>query len=244
MGKLLYTLTITSLQYILAYDGSYSVDSLRINFSYTDTIFPPSFPPNNGYFIKDEMSITIRGTVFIIGIDPTQNTTGLDDDINASSGTGFFDILKPDVTDTSVSANARRTAIFNNFIQGGNISVKLDYTNYADQGSTGNPVSSATVTYYNVIGINADNILLRDHLKIFTLVDLSTVNKSVILPHTTVCKGVILHFKITGLDAGGLNTFTMSPYMDQYPNGPPYTSFSSTTVEYTGSIDGTNGPIY
>jgi len=244
MGKLLYTLTITSLEYIVAYDGSYSVDSLRINFSYTDTIFPPSFPPNNGYFIKDEMSITIRGTVFIIGIDPGQNTTGLDDDINASSGTGFLDILKPDVTDTSVSANARRTAIFNNFIQGGNISVKLDYTNYADQGSTGNPVSSATVTYYNVIGINADNILLRDHLKIFTLVDLSIGNKSVILPHTIACQGVILHFKITGLDAGGLNTFTMSPYMDQYPNGPPSTSFSSTVPEYTGDIDGVNGPVY
>jgi hypothetical protein len=235
------TITITSIEYILAYDGSYSVDSLRINFSYTDTRFPTAFPPNGGYFIKDEMSITIRGTVFTIGMDPAQNTTGLDDTINASSGIGFIDIVKPDLTDTSVSATARRTAIFNNFIQGGNITVSLTYSNAAESEAS---VSSASVTYYNVIGIDANNILLRDHLKIFTLVDLSTDNKSVILPHTTVCKGIILHFKITAVDAGGLNTFTISPYMDQYPNGPPYTSFSTTVPEYTGSIDNTNGPIY
>ena len=241
MAPQLTSITITSLQYILAYDGSYSVDSLRINFSYINAAFPPGGYPNDGYFIKSEMTITIRGTVFIIGIDPTQNTTGLDDEINASSGTGFIDILKPDLSDNSVSATARRTAIFNNFIQGGNITVSLAYSNDAENLSA---VYSAAVTYYNVIGIDANNILLRDRLKIFTLVDLSTVNKSVILPHTTVCKGVILHFKITAIDAGGLNTFTISPYMDQYPNGPPYTLFSTTVPEYTGSIDNINGPIY
>ena len=241
MAPQLSTITITSLQYILAYDGSYSVDSLRINFTYTNAAFPPGGYPNNGYFIKDEMTITIRGTTFKIGINPEQNTTGLDDEINASSGTGFIDVLKPDLTDTSVSATARRTAIFNNFIQGGNITVSLTYSNDAENLSA---VYSAAVTYYNVIGIDANNILLRDHLKIFTLVDLSTVNKSVILPLTGNCKGVILHFKITDIDAGGLNTFTISPYMDQYPNGPPYTSFSTTVAEYTGSIDNTNGPIY
>jgi hypothetical protein len=232
MGVTLYTITISSLEVIPEYEGPNQA-ALRINFNYT--------PVNFITFIKNEITITIKGINFMIGIDPGANTTGLDNDLTASGGSTQLDILQPLKTDTSVSATARRTAIFNNFIQGGNITVSLTYSNAAEGAA---PVSSASVTYYNVIGIDANNILLRDHLKIFTLVDLSTDNKSVILPHTTVCKGIILHFKITAVDAGGLNTFTMSPYMDQYPNGPASTSFSSTTVEYTGSIDGTNGPIY
>jgi hypothetical protein len=232
MGISVFTITITSLEVIPEYEGPNQA-ALRINFDYT--------PLNFTTFIKNEITITIKGINFMIGIDPGANTTGLDNDLTASGGSTQLDILQPLKTDTSVSANARRAAIFNNFIQGGNITVSLTYSNAAENAS---PVSSASVTYYNVIGIDANNILLRDHLKIFTLVDLSTDNKSVILPHTTVCKGIILHFKVTAVDNDGLNTFTISPYMDQYPDGPPATSFSTTQVEYTGDIDGTNGPIY
>lgn len=219
MGFTVFTITIEVLEFIPLIDSPYGCDTLRIVFSYT----PTTFPRTGTYFLTDEITITISWAEGSDTFSPT-------DTPEAGGGFGTIDVKQ-----------SEHSSIFNAFVQGGSISVTLEYSNAFEQlPAPPSPVTSNTVTYYNVVGIDANNILLRDNLKEITLVDISSRNKSVILPHTMACKGIILHFKIIASTAP--NKFTISPYMDQYPDGPRFSSFSSSPVEFTGDIDGVNGP--
>ena len=149
---------------------------------------------------------------FTNGITCTIN--GISATVASSSGVGGKGSTILNIT----GANAKF------FTQGYTQSYQLSYID----GYTSTPV-----TYYWTQAIDSNNINLATTGKAFTAIDISTQNKSILLPPVASKPGFIYRLKITNYASP--NLLRISPYLTGFVNA---TNVIAGTAPYDSSIDG------
>lgn len=183
-------------------------------------------------FITDTLSVTLfEGTVTITfqytnsdydfsdGITCTIN--GISTTLSSSSGTGGFGTASMSI----LGDNAKF------FTQGYTQIYQLSYVFTTT-------FTSDTITYNWTQAIDGNNINLETTGNAFTAVNISSQNKSILLPRVTSKPGYIYRFKIIGYASP--NLLRISPFFTEFDGT---TGLKNGGANYDSSIDGASSTI-
>ena len=192
-------------------------------FSFTAFVDAPAVS-----YSTDDFSITISfkytetGFSFSSGILCTIN--GESATVYSTSGTGG--------NATATIRQIDNTALYNKiFTQGYKQVYRLTYNSVT-------PIYSSTSTYYYSAALDSNNISLETNGNQLTTVNISTRNKSILLPPIASKPGYIYRVKITGYASP--NLLRISPYLTGFTNS---NELIAGTPPYDSMIDGASSTI-
>jgi hypothetical protein len=175
-------------------------------------------------FTADTYNVTLSGTTVVITFQYTETT------FDFSGGVGCF--INGNIATVSSSSGTGGTGTASLSILGDN--AKFFTQGYTQEYQlTYNFIPSDYFTYYWNNVINSTNINLATSGNGFTAVDISTGNRSILLPPVASKPGYIYRIKIIGYASP--NVLRISPYLTGFVNS---TRIVAGTAPYDSMIDG------
>lgn len=180
-------------------------------------------------FVSDTYSVTVSGTTATITFLYQEST------FDFSGGVGCF--INGDIATVSSSSGTGGSGTASLSILGDN--AKFFTQGYTQQYQlTYNFIPSDYFTYNWTQATNSTNINLATSGNGFTAVDISTGNRSILLPPVASKPGYIYRIKIIGYASP--NLLRISPYFTGFDN---ITGLKSGGANYDSSIDGASSTI-
>ena len=180
-------------------------------------------------FVSDTYSVTVSGTTATITFLYQEST------FDFSGGVGCF--INGDIATVSSSSGTGGSGTVSLSILGDN--AKFFTQGYTQQYQLSyNFIPSDYFTYNWTQAINSTNINLATSGNGFTAVDISTGNRSILLPPVASKPGYIYRIKIIGYASP--NLLRISPYFTGFDN---ITGLKNGGANYDSSIDGASSTI-